>query len=89
MGNATDLCYRQKWQGYVKHNRLSTGCPRSMGLLAGICWTKSQSFRCSSGIGVVITNDWCIVKIYYDLYDSKNDNLQIRLPKKEILGTRR
>ena len=39
---------------------LPVGCFRSAGLIAGICWTKSQSPRYSQGVGSVVTNDWCI-----------------------------
>ena len=56
----------------VKHNRLQgqiavvlpTVCPRSVGLIAGIFWMKSQSPHYSLcvcggvGGGAVVTNDW-------------------------------
>ena len=39
---------------------LPTG-PCSVGLLAGICCTKSQfSPHYSLGLGAVVTNEWCI-----------------------------
>ena len=57
-GNARDLCFIGKVAVQCKHNRLlgkmavvlPTGCPRSVGLLAGICWTKSQSPRYTPGL---------------------------------------
>ena len=39
---------------------LPDSSPRRVGLLAGICWTKSQSPRYSAGVGAVPANHWCI-----------------------------
>ena len=41
---------------------LPTVCPHSMGLIAGIFWTKCESPRYSPGVegGAVVTNNWCI-----------------------------
>ena len=40
---------------------LPAGCPRSVGFIARNRWTKSQSLRCSSELGAVVTNDRCII----------------------------
>ena len=42
---------------------LPTGCPCSVGFLAGFCWKESRSPCYSLGLGergAVVTNDWCI-----------------------------
>ena len=56
--------YRQKWQCNVKMPVvLPTGCPCSVGVIAGICWMQSQKsplFPRAGGGGCVVTNDWCI-----------------------------
>ena len=36
------------------------GCPRNVGLLAGFCWMATHSPLYSLGLGVVVTNVWCI-----------------------------
>ena len=33
--------------------------------LAGFCWTESQSPRYSSGLGAVVTNDWCSISFVW------------------------
>ena len=35
--------------------------PRRVGLLAGSCWTKSQSPCCPRGGGGMVTNDWYLL----------------------------
>ena len=45
---------------------LPTGCPRSVGLLAGLCRTKGKVPTIPLGWGgwEVVTNDWCITKYF-------------------------
>ena len=51
-GNARGLLYiGKKGRGGKIDVVLPTSSPRSVGLFAGICWTKSQSPRFSPGLG--------------------------------------
>ena len=66
-GNTRGLLYIDKKGSEMKINNrlrgktavvLPTSSPRRVGLLAGICWTKSQSPGYSMGLGgAVVTND--------------------------------
>ena len=51
------------WQCNVKHNRLPW-------VIAGNCWTKSQSLLfpgAGEGGGAVVTNDWCITSDFQSI----------------------
>ena len=52
--------YDKRVRGRGKDVVLLTCFPRSVGLLAGICWKKSQSPSYSLGLGAMVTNDWCV-----------------------------
>ena len=68
-GNTRGLLYIDKKGSEMKNSRLRgktavvlpMSSPRRVGLLAEICWTKSQSPRYSPGLGggggAVVTND--------------------------------
>ena len=58
-GEIPGICVRQNWQCNVKHNRLlkktavvlPSGCPRTIGFVAGICCRESQNPRYSPELG--------------------------------------
>ena len=62
------VLYRQTWQcnenitdcGGKRAVVLPTGCPRSAGLLAGICRTKVKVPAIPQGWGAVVTNDYIV-----------------------------
>ena len=49
---------------------LPASSPRRVGLLAGICWTKSQSPRYSLGLGAMVINDLNALPVIPCYYDS-------------------
>ena len=68
MGEIPGVCCICKKGCEIKRGKTAEVLPKSslrrVGLLAGICWTKSQSPRYSMGVvgggGDVVTNNWCI-----------------------------
>ena len=45
---------------------LPTSIPRRVGLLAGICWTKSQNSRLFPGAGAVLTNWRKVHRVFFN-----------------------
>ena len=42
---------------------LSAGCPHSVGVYVKELQTKGQRPSCSTGLGAVVTNDYCIMTL--------------------------
>ena len=55
---------------------LPTSSPCRVGLLAGICWTKSQSPLFSGPGGALVTNDWSVKRT--NVLFSSDDELEVQ-----------
>ena len=54
------------------------GCPRNVGLLAGFCWMATHSPLYSPGLGVVVTNVWCIRRAEMRISSDRQTDRQTR-----------